>query len=202
MPDQTIVARNRTRRTVLTLAAAAFVVLVPTACDYAVATTGSSGAGYGVTQGGGQSGNGGAAPVTEIETVPAGTVQTLDPPPSADESAPDVPGASAPGSGDPGSGAVVTGAPDDVDEPGAPDTGGIENSAAATSVPVTSAEVAGSAGAITTAPAPRPPPPAWRSSARTARAPSSSRTTGSRRPRGASRSRSVRSPPRRRARRC
>lgn len=172
MPDQTIVARNRTRRTVLTLTAAAFVVLVPTACDYAVASTGSSGAGYGATQGGGQSGNGGAAPVTEIETVPAGTVQTLDPTPSADETAPDVPDASAPGSGDPGSGAVATGAPDDVDEPGAPDTGGIENSAAATSVPpadvpatgapatgapVPSAGVSGSAGATTTAPAPPPP---------------------------------------------
>jgi hypothetical protein len=68
---------SRARRTVLTLAAAAAVVLLPTACDYAVADTGGSGGGYGLPSG--HSGHGGAPTVSDVETVPAGATETLVP---------------------------------------------------------------------------------------------------------------------------
>lgn len=100
-PLQALPTRNpaRARRTVLTLAAAAFVVLVPTACDYAVATTGSgSGSGSTIGTGSAHGGHGGVAPETEIETIPAGSVEDLEP--------------------DPDDGTIVTGS---VDEPATPD---------------------------------------------------------------------------------
>ncbi|WP_300006781.1 hypothetical protein [Pseudonocardia sp.] len=69
----------------LTLAAAAVVVLLPTACDYAVADTGGSGGGYGLPSGHGGHGTHGGPTSSEVETVPAGETQTLDPGSSATE---------------------------------------------------------------------------------------------------------------------
>lgn len=86
MPDRTLpdpaLPENRpaarARRTVLTIAAAAVVVLVPTACDVAVATPGSGGYGApGAPAGGGHAGHGGVT--TEVETVPAGVTGPLYP---------------------------------------------------------------------------------------------------------------------------
>lgn len=84
-------ARTRSRRTVLTVAAAAFVVLAPTACDYAVASTGtpdasSVGSGHDGRPGhhgqpghDGPGGHGGAPTASGAQTVPAGAVGRPDP---------------------------------------------------------------------------------------------------------------------------
>lgn len=83
LPDPTLPENRpaaRARRTLLTIAAAAAVVLLPTACDYAVATTGSGGYGAPAPNapvGGGHAGHGGVT--TELETVPAGVYEPLDP---------------------------------------------------------------------------------------------------------------------------
>lgn len=84
LPDPTLPENRpaaRARRTVLTIAAAAVVVLVPTACDYAVATTGSGGRPVVDTPvaGGHSGGHTGAPTTTQIDTVPAGNTEDLDP---------------------------------------------------------------------------------------------------------------------------
>lgn len=85
VPDPTLPEnspRSRARRAMLTIAAAAVVVLVPTACDYAVADT-SYGDGHGA--GGGHAGH--TPPTTQLETVPAGDTQELEP--TTEETAPE-----------------------------------------------------------------------------------------------------------------
>ncbi|QJY48289.1 Pecanex-like protein 1 [Pseudonocardia broussonetiae] len=90
LPDPTLPENSpsaRARRAVLTIMAAAAVVLLPTACDYAIATptTGGGGYGQGAGQGaGGHSGHAGGSTST-IQTVPAGNTQELEPTTSAEE---------------------------------------------------------------------------------------------------------------------
>ncbi|MHA6782291.1 hypothetical protein ACVGOW_15065 [Pseudonocardia saturnea] len=131
LPDPTLPENRpaaRARRTVLTIAAAAAVVLLPTACDYAVANTGSGGYGApapSAPAGGGHAGHGGVT--TELETVPAGVTEPLDP---SDE--PDAePGAAEPGAAEPGAA-----------EPGAAEEGAEEGAAEETTTTTTTTESA------------------------------------------------------------
>lgn len=86
LPDPTLPENSpsaRARRAALTIMAAAAVVLLPTACDYAIATPTTDGGGYGQGAGegygqGGHSGHGGGSTST-IQTVPAGNTQELEP---------------------------------------------------------------------------------------------------------------------------
>ncbi|MBW0112193.1 hypothetical protein I4I84_26115, partial [Pseudonocardia sp. KRD-182] len=88
LPDPTLHENSpsaRARRAALTIMAAAAVVLLPTACDYAIATPTTDGGGYGQGAGegygqggGGHSGHAGGSTST-IQTVPAGNTQELEP---------------------------------------------------------------------------------------------------------------------------
>lgn len=90
LPDPTLPQNSpsaRARRAALTIMAAAAVVLLPTACDYAIATPTTGGGGYGQGAGrdaGGHSGHAGGSTST-IQTVPVGNTRQLEPPSSAEE---------------------------------------------------------------------------------------------------------------------
>lgn len=116
------VQNTRARRTLLTLAAAAAVVLLPTACDYAVADTG--GTDYGLPSG--HSGHGGPT-VSDVETVPVGDVEELDPTePGPDDPAQPDSGQADPGPAEPGAGEEAEAVDPEAGDGGAPAPGTAE----------------------------------------------------------------------------